>query len=316
MLRKADPEQWKKRLSRKKVNGKAAFIWSRLAKPNVQLKTKGPVFEDDTRPLTSKLGGLPDLPKGMAWPTYQFVPWQLPPRAPGFFGRLLGLKAEVPRPPPAAEARPLPFLAQINLADIAKVGCDLPLPESGLLLFFYEPHSDGFAALETTGARVLFVPEGAETERPSAAPVSSAPVSILECEPGETLPDLEYVEEYVPAYSAADFDDVYEALDEDVDTVIYAGSAFGGWPHPVQGTMELECERYANGIDATPDGYKEAKARGLDKNAKAWRLLLQLTSEDTPELDWGDSGRLYVFCRKEDIAARRFERCCIIHQFH
>ena len=316
MLRKADPEQWKKLLQRKKVNGKAAFIWSRLAKPNVRLKTKGPEFEDDTKPLTSKLGGLPDLPKGMAWPTYQFMPPQWSPRAPGFFGRLLGFKAEAPPPPPAPEARPLPFLAQINLADIAKVGCDLPLPESGLLLFFYEPHSDGYAALETTEARVLFAPEDTETERPSAAPDSSAPVRILTCEPGETLPLKEYVEEYVPAYSAADFEEVYEALDEDIYTVVYAGSAFGGWPHPIQGTMELECELHANGIRTNADGYKEAEARSLNKKARDWRLLLQLDSEDTPELDWGDLGKLYIFCRKEDIAARRFERCCFIHQFH
>jgi uncharacterized protein YwqG len=316
MLRKADPEQWKRRLARMKVNGRAAFIWSRLAKPNVRLMTKGAVFEDETAPLTSKIGGLPDLPKGTAWPTYQFVPWQSRPREPGFFGRLLGRKAEAPRPPPAPETRPVPFLAQINLADIAKVGCDLPLPEAGLLLFFYEPHAHGFAASETTGARVLFVAEGTEKERPSAAPVSTAPVRALECESGETLPELEYLKEYVPAYSEHDFEDAYEALDDDVDTVIYAGNAFGGWPHSIQGTMELECELFADGMEGHSKDYDEAKARGLDKKAKEWRLLLQLTSEDTPELDWGDTGKVYVFCRKEDIAAGRFERCCILEQFH
>src|SRR5262249_46389129 len=71
MLRKADPERWKKLLARKNVNGRAAFIWSRLAKPNVRLLPNPAVIEDTTPPLTSKLGGLPDLPKGMAWPTYR-----------------------------------------------------------------------------------------------------------------------------------------------------------------------------------------------------------------------------------------------------
>jgi uncharacterized protein YwqG len=137
---------------------------------------------------------------------------------------------------------------------------------------------------------------------------------VLECRPGETLPAVEYVEEYVSAYSAADFDEVYEVLDKDIDTVIYAGSAFGGWPYPVQDTMELECELHANGIVANADGYKEATARGLNKNARAWRLLLQLDSEDTPQLDWGDLGKLYIFCRKQDIAEGRFERCCVIQE--
>ena len=316
MLRKADQEQWKRRLIRAKMDGRTAFVWSRLAKPNVRLINKGAVPEDDTEPLTSKLGGLPDLPKGMAWPTYQFVPWQWRPRAPGFFARLFGRKPEAPRPPPAAEATPVPFLAQINLADIAKVGCDLPLPETGLLLFFYEQAEDGYAASETTGARVVFVPEGTETERPSTAPVKPAPTSVLEFEPGETLPNVQYVEEYVPAYESANFGDVSESSDGESEQDNYPGSAFGGWPSPIQGTMELECELYANGMKGHPKDYEEAKARGLDKKAKEWRLLMQLTSDDTPELEWGDTGMVYVLCRKKDVAERRFDRCCFISQFY
>lgn len=316
MLRKADPQQWQKLLLRKKVNGRAAFLWSKLAKPNVRLLPGPEVIEDKTPPLTSKLGGLPDLPKGTAWPTYQFVPWQPPVRPPGFIGRLLGRKPEPQPPPPPPEATPLPFLAQINLADIARVGCDLPLPETGLLLFFYEAHEDGMANSETTGFRVLFVPGGTETERPSSAPVPPAPVRSLECQAGETLPELEYMEEYVPAYSPDHFAEVYEALDEDIDTFIYSGNAFGGWAHSIQGTMELQCELFANGMKGLPDDYKEAEARGLNKNATGWRLLMQLDSEDTPELDWGDSGKVYFFCRKDDIAACRFERCCVIPQSH
>jgi len=314
MLRKADQEEWKKRLLRKKVDGRAAFLWSKLAKPNVRLVPKPALDEDTSAPLASKLGGFPDLPKGMAWPTYQFVPWQPQLRPPGFLGRLLGFKPEAEPEPPQPEERPLPFLAQINLADIAKVGCDLPLPEAGLLLFFYKAHECGWAASETTGVRVLFVPEGTETERPSDAPVDPAPTRALECQAGETLPAVEYVEEFVPACSEEHFAEVYEALDQDIDSFMYPGSAFGGWPHIVQGTMELECELHANGIRALPQAFEEAKVRGLDKSATAWRLLLQLDSEDTPELDWGDSGKVYFFCRKEDIAARRFERCCVIDQ--
>lgn len=61
----------------------------------------------------SRIGGLPDLPAGMPWPT-----------ASGY------------APKVGDRQDPLMFLAQINLADIAEYDPDNVLPHSGLLLFF------------------------------------------------------------------------------------------------------------------------------------------------------------------------------------
>jgi len=52
------------------------------------------------------------------------------------------------------EERPLAFLAQINLAEIASTGgTDLALPESGLLSFFYDAESQpwGFDPGDSVG---------------------------------------------------------------------------------------------------------------------------------------------------------------------
>ena len=80
--------------------------------------------------------------------------------------------------------------------------------------------------------------------------------------------------------------------------------------------MKHKNKQNTNKMDAHPKDYEEAKARGLDKKAKEWRLLMQLTSDDTPDLDWDDTGMVYVFCRKKDIAEGRFERCCFISQLY
>ena len=45
-----------------------------------------------------------------------------------------------------------------------------------------------------------------------------------------------------------------------------------------------------------------------------WRLLLQLDSDATANMMWGDSGRLYLWIRHEDLEVRRFDRCWVLVQ--
>ena len=40
----------------------------------------------------------------------------------------------------------------------------------------------------------------------------------------------------------------------------------------------------------------------LKPNAKDWRLLLQIDSNEENNYMWGDSGRLYFWIRKVDLA--------------
>ncbi|TCD03493.1 DUF1963 domain-containing protein [Pedobacter psychroterrae] len=87
-----------------------------------------------------------------------------------------------------------------------------------------------------------------------------------------------------------------------------------GQPDVIQNEMELECELVTNGLYCgDPSGYNDPRAEKLRPNAKDWRLLLQIDSNEETEMMWGDVGRLYFWIKEEDLAAKRFENSwCIL----
>lgn len=74
----------------------------------------------------TRLGGRPDLPDGVPWP--------------------------------AKDGVPLAFLAQVSLHEVSEL-IPSPLPDSGLLLFFFGPFLDEVEYPATDESAVLFVPE-------------------------------------------------------------------------------------------------------------------------------------------------------------
>jgi uncharacterized protein YwqG len=307
MLRRANSERWRQYLVDRHVSPVVAAMWASFARSNVHLIPKSALV-DDTSPIgATKLGGLPDLPAGAAWPirpAYSY-PQSMHDRIDG----------------PTWTPKPLSFLAQINLADVASQGCDLPLPDAGLLLFFYDAETQpwGFDPHDSVGTQVLFVPDGTNIERSLSVPLDPSPVRLLECLASEGLPSRDCFldrTEGQPGCSAEAFDSAVEKLsDDDWEAISYGDYVLGGWPHPVQNPMELECELATNGINAGgPEGYADPRVAKLRQSAADWRLLLQLDSDDDLNWMWGDVGRLYVWCRETDLSARRFERCWTVLQ--
>lgn len=92
----------------------------------------------------SKMGGMPDLPEGFSWPYFTGTDFD-------------GVTA----------SRPLAFLAQFNLGEVAPHDRDGRLPGSGMLYFFYEAHTMlwGFDPADRGCARVFHVKENAKLTR-------------------------------------------------------------------------------------------------------------------------------------------------------
>lgn len=50
----------------------------------------------------------------------------------------------------------------------------------------------------------------------------------------------------------------------------------------------------------------------LQKSAQDWVLLLQVDTEDSIDMMWGDSGSLYYWIRREDLRAGNWDAVWLI----
>ena len=291
-----DREKWQRKFSEAGIDGRLAAQLAQLVRPSVTL-TAEPTASEDSLPIgSSKLGGRPDLPVGLPWPTRPPYAWEVP-----------------------QQHRPLALLAQIALSDIAAVGgTDLELPNCGLLSFFYDaddqpwgirPEDRAGFNLMWSGDRALQRREPPETlrERFNAVRLSA---QARECVPStDTFAVSEILDGSVDAGFNGDklSNFLYEDKGKEYSN---KGHALGGWPTVIQGQMETECQLVTNGIfSGGPEGRAGERAARLRPGAADWRLILQLDSDDDAGWMWGDVGRLYVWMREEDVRARRFDRC-------
>lgn len=130
----------------------------RLARPAVVMKTRED--SESISPLSSRIGGLPVLPRFGAWPRQ-------------------------------ARGR-LAFIAQINLGEIPRGVAEDGLPDSGLLLFFYDAEQQtwGYDPADQGSFAVLYFSEVGDvtpsTEWPSDIP-EEARFAPLKLEFDETI---------------------------------------------------------------------------------------------------------------------------------
>ena len=269
-----------------------------MARNGIRLRFGG---QPDTGVGVSRFGGVPDVPAEFVWPVFETAAYD----------------DDDVRP------RPLTFLAQFNCACLAPLDTDGLLPKEGVLSFFYELGSQrwGFDPADRGCARVFWFPE---TD-------ALSPASPPEDLPAEyRLPAMGMALAAEASYPGAE--DFYAGREDEIgDWEPYweARAMLGiedpdnrscllGWPDLIQGSFFRECELtdrslYLGGLcpDLSPE---EAQAeRDAVQN---WQLLFQL---DTVEADgfqlmFGDCGRVYFCIRKEDLAARRFDRAWLILQ--
>lgn len=246
---------------------------------------------------TTKIGGQPDMPPDIAWPAW--------------------------------DERPLAFIAQINLSQIASYDSEHMLPTTGMLYFFYDeqfdypPKPECWRVLYDTGEcsrlRRLDFPLDLEMRFASCAIDFSTEI---------TLPPFEspYIEQlglsYSTAYNPAATPErrmeaeAYQSLLNYLDTQYDRRMIHRvlGHPDPIQGDMMLECQMFTHGLTWKDYQQNDPRITGLQRDSLQWRLLLQIDSDNNAEMMWGDVGRIYYWIPEDALIAREFDKTWFVFQ--
>lgn len=217
-------------------------------------------------------------------------------------------------PKPAGNS--LSHLARIDLSEASLFDATGLLPKRGVLVFWYDLDVWGFDPADAGGSLVEYYEDPSEH---GEVDVSQAAAQFKACplafEAGVTLPNEEWLVEHESANGAAQELAENPAYGELVSELNGEGHWMLGHPSPQQWPMELECQLTTNGLycgDST--GYQDLRAMALGPNARDWRLLFQIATDDAPGWTWGDMGSLYFWAKEQDLRAGRFDRTWMILQ--
>lgn len=243
----------------------------KIARHAILLRTKK--SSEAKIPLgATKIGGLPDLPARTEWPAYR-------------------------------DGKPLAFLAQINLAEIARLGTPIKgLPSNGLLSVFSvwgrtaETDDNPEGVEEKTGwTAVLHTLPRVKLERRKIPPgIHSFKAAAVEPTPILSLPN----HRAEPPLEALGWtDDEYERFDEMQSD--YRSIQMGHWlensdtdaSHHLLGGYALFQQEFP----------KEVLEKGL-------AMFLQIGTDDNARMGWGDGGELTFYADAKALAKGRFER--------
>lgn len=270
-------------------NGLSAYleILERFVRPAIGMTLRG----GEAALGSSKLGGGPDLSEGL----------DLPQR----------------------DGKPLDFLLQINLAEVAAYPAAAELPSSGLLSFFYDTENQpwGFDPVDSSAHRVIYTPATETIVRRAASTAeSSLSPATIAFWPLETLPSSDSLhgrtlEVALEQVGFADEDALYDLPNELANAFDPTSPSeetlhlLLGHSANVQGGMEEEAQLVSHGFNCG-DGkaFVDPRGKELMRDAGQWKLLLQLDSDESYGMMWGDLGRLYFWIRQEDLTRGDFSR--------
>jgi len=245
--------------------------------------TSTPLPEGSRKVGSPRIGGLPDLPLGVHWPE--------------------------------VNGKPLGFVGQFNLAEIALFDKERLLPSSGFLFFFYDVDQNAWGGdpNDKDHWRVLFHSSSAADLRRIGVPAKlKEPEIWRQCRvrfsTQVTVPDE-------PPHGVPDDEEQYFRLKEYLGAYMTHHQLLGH-ESPVQDDVKLECQSVADRIhrvnaSGSQEWRKESKRRRED-----WILLLQVDSDENAKMMWGDLGRLYFCIQKQDLQDHRFDRVWMILQCH
>ena len=269
--------------------------WVELLRPGFHLRE-----QNEGEPLVGYLGGEPLLPADVAWPRWE-------------------------------GHGPLSFIAAVDCGEIPVDELDIPVPNDGMLLFFYYNGvgDDAVQYLDpdsiTGGTRVIYVPEGSAdvSQRPVPEGLEAFPRIMLTGELIATAPDNENAA-LVAAFGDADAD---PTADDDYTEFPYTDDGDGFYDALTTFRRDHSPHHRVGGYSLPKAGSvaKEAShavAPGDDDAAKAARrellselvMLMQVDSDGRAAMEWGDTGRLYWLIKRSDLEARDFGKATFTWQ--
>ncbi|WP_436521633.1 YwqG family protein [Actinoplanes sp. HUAS TT8] len=260
-------------------------VLAETARPSLRLTT-GPACPPDT--TGTRLGGEPLLSPDTAWPRS-----------------------------PSGNAQS--FLGQLNGDDVnARLGAAL-LPPGTVLGFFYDWQEQrwGFDPADAGHWQVTAAPLGTAAPAPNRAEESFAAhavtAAVVHTVPAIDEPPVDAVRAEKHWWQRRDpIEDFYGSLENDDEVPLHR---VFGWPDLLQGPMQLECQLAANGIHhGNPAGLEGRRVEALAPGATDWLLLWQIDTDDELDWTWGESGRLYYWVRRQDLAARNFDQTWLVLQ--
>ena len=275
----------------------------KAARNSIRLNIRG---EAEKRVGATRFGGKPDVPADFKWAYYEGADYL----------------DETPK------SRPLSFIAQFDLSEVAMHDTEGLLPKTGLLSFFYECDTMrwGYDPKDKGCARVYYF------EDVSALSAAEFPDDLEE--------DFRFPEIAISARSEKsyqDFEDFivqrekmameWDLFDETLESMGIEDpndrddcSTLLGWADVIQGNMTRECELVARRGYYLGSGWDEVTPRDRQETEqwanRDWLLLFQLDTvvNDDFELMFGDGGRIYFYIHKDDLAARNFDNVWLILQ--
>lgn len=284
--------------------------------PSVSAYDEPPPEREADAPLgASKLGGQADLPIGWSWP--RRPPYPEPEKADWFHG---GDGAE-----DFARSAPLSLLAQLRLSELGRAQPNLPgWPKTGRLWVFYDEAANHWKGVgpESPALRLLFEPDEAKPLVRAAFPADFAgedpawsrhPAMPLSARAAWSIP----TQWYLPPEDLGLPDGGWSGelpnwvdLDQRWLDATGAGGVMrvGGWPAVWHGAPEASFEAMRR-FGGAGDALEEDQRRVAKAHAGDWAFLFQLESPMAVGFTWGGGvGDFFVYLRKDDLAARRFDR--------
>lgn len=299
-----------------------------LARPCAALQSEA-AADEDIAIGASKIGGAPDLPRSLAWPTR--VPSQEARRtvekwtegAPQEYRQTLAAKIAL-----AQREAPLTFMLQVDLAACAATGeLDPDIPRSGRLSVFYDLVFKPWSGHDEDGSarfQVLHVTEDADDLERKSLPDLGHPLFGDEEDyrafrnqlpPARLMPVFTYTlpdkgsmpfRTYYPRKLKVPHDDwMYHG-----PTHLNASNRLGGWPENIQGDMATEFAAAEHKIELPFSNEFWKVAERIQPLADEWVHLLQIGDYDNTINDF--DGLFHVWIKREHLRARAFSKAKLV----